>query len=229
MTRAAVVGLRAHSGWAALVAIARSPGGPEVVDRRRVVLADPRVAGSLQPYHAAAERGLAKGAALVSDLQARARRLAQQGLASVKKELEDRGYALVGATVLLAAGRPLLDLETTLSSHALIHTADGEHFRDALVGASADCKIPVSRIRERDLLRTAETSLGMSASALQAIVASLGRALGPPWTQDQKLAALAAWVALATSSPDAPEPGRNARTTSPAAAPSRRRVPTRRR
>ena len=36
----------------------------------------------------------------------------------------------------------------------------------------------------------------MEAARLQRRVQEMGRAIGPPWTQDQKLAALAAWIAL---------------------------------
>jgi len=44
-------------------------------------------------------------------------------------DLRGKGYRPVGSALLLASGRPLPKLETILASHALIHTADGEHFR----------------------------------------------------------------------------------------------------
>jgi hypothetical protein len=34
---------------------------------------------------------------------------------------------------------------------------------------------------------------------MQSRIAALGRGIGPPWTQDQKFAALVAWLALAKS------------------------------
>ena len=87
-------------------------------------------------------------------------------------------------------------LESILASHALIHTADGEHFRDALAFAGKQHRVPVARIREKDLVAQAATCLGHSAPALQATVTAWGKPLGPPWTQDQKLSALAAWLGL---------------------------------
>jgi len=84
-----------------------------------------------------------------------------------------------------------------LASHALIHTADGEHFRDALAAASEGHRLPVTRIREKELWARAEAALRRPAKDLQAAVAAWGKALGPPWTQDQKLSALGAWTALA--------------------------------
>ena len=50
MNRAAI-GVRAHSGWAALVAVSGKPGSVQVLDRRRIVIADPTGAGAKQPYH----------------------------------------------------------------------------------------------------------------------------------------------------------------------------------
>jgi len=103
----------------------------------------------------------------------------------------------VGSALLLASGRPQPKLEAILASHALIHAADGEHFRVALREASQSCGLAVTEIREAELLERAQRVLEQPAARLQATVTSLGRALGPPWTQDQKMAALAAWVVLA--------------------------------
>ena len=53
MIKKAAIGLRAHSGWAALVALAGPAATPEVVARRRIEIADPGIRGSKQPFHAA--------------------------------------------------------------------------------------------------------------------------------------------------------------------------------
>jgi hypothetical protein len=59
----AALGLRAHSGWAALVAVGGGPASPEVLDRRRIEMADDPEAK--QPYHAAEGLPLAKARALL--------------------------------------------------------------------------------------------------------------------------------------------------------------------
>ena len=46
-------GMKAHSGWAALVVVGRSDGDAIVLDRRRIELVDDEWAR--QPYHAAEE------------------------------------------------------------------------------------------------------------------------------------------------------------------------------
>lgn len=106
---------------------------------------------------------------------------------------------MVGCSLLLASGRPLTTLAETLASHARIHTADGEHFRDALARAAERCKLPVTRVRERELLARGAAQLRFAEGELQRRVAEMGRAVGPPWRQDEKLAALAAWTVLGAS------------------------------
>jgi hypothetical protein len=55
------------------------------------------------------------------------------------------------------------------------------------------------RVREKDLVAKASATLQASAEDLQRRVNAAGKNLGPPWTQDQKLASLVAWLALTTS------------------------------
>ena len=190
----AALGLRAHSGWAALVAVGGGPTSPQVLDRRRIEMADDPAAK--QPYHAAEELPLAKARALLARFLREAQERAAAGVGAALADLRADGYDVVGAIVLTAAGRPMPGLESVLASHALIHTADGEHFRDALAFAGRQHRLPVARIREKDLVAQAAKTLGRSAPVLQATVTAWGKPLGPPWTQDQKLSALAAWLGL---------------------------------
>jgi hypothetical protein len=52
----------------------------------------------------------------------------------------------------IASGRPLPSLPQILISHALIHSADGELFREALLHASKRCGIESFAIKESELL-----------------------------------------------------------------------------
>jgi hypothetical protein len=190
----AALGLRAHSGWAALVAVGGSAASPQVLDRRRIEMADG--AEAKQPYHAAEELPLTRAQALLDRLLREAQERAAADLGAALADLRTDGYDVVGAVVLTASGKPLPALESILASHALIHTADGEHFRDALAWAGKRHRVPVARIREKDLVAQAAKGLGRPAPALQAAVTAWGKPLGPPWTQDQKLSALGAWLGL---------------------------------
>ncbi len=72
-----------------------------------------------------------------------------------------------------------------LASHPLLHTAEGQMFRDVLSWAASRCNLPVMAVPEKQL----------PAASLSAMD-SLGRTIGPPWTQDQKYDTLAALLAL---------------------------------
>jgi hypothetical protein len=56
-------------------------------------------------------------------------------------------------------------------------------------------------VREKDVLAQAAAALKRPAPEVKGAVAAWGKPLGPPWTADQKLSALAAWMALAAFHP----------------------------
>ena len=192
----AALGFRSHSGWAALVVVAGSPGAPIVIERRRVQTADPRIKGSLQPYHAAKEMKLADAEAFLDRCHAATQRMAETAVREAVAELAGKGHTVAGACVLLGSGRPATGLAATLRSHPMIHTAEGDFFRAALKAACESCGLPVLGVREKELVQEAAAALGISAEHLQLRVAALGKSIGPPWRQDEKLCAIAAWLAL---------------------------------
>lgn len=198
MTHAAL-GLRAHSGWAALVAVSGTRRSVEVIDRRRVELADPAVSGPKQPYHEAEGKEISKARDIVRRYTDDARHRALESFRAVVGQVRARGHEVVGCGLLLSSGRPLPALETILSSHALIHAADGELFRDALIDAAEHCGLPVTRVRERALWARGAEELRIPADELQRRINELGRSIGPPWRQDEKLSAMVGWVALVGS------------------------------
>jgi hypothetical protein len=196
MKRAAL-GVRMHSGWGVLVAVSGDAISADVLDRRRIVITDPGSPGANQPYHYAASLGHPESERYLASCAAVAERLAVAAVGEVVRELEGRHYRVVGSAVLLASGRPLPLLPKILASHALIHTAEGEFFRDAVRRACERLKIAVTAIRERELDELAKTAFGNAARRVQSRIASLGSSIGPPWTKDHKSAALAASMILA--------------------------------
>jgi hypothetical protein len=175
-----------------------------VLLRTRVEMADPKLAGSKQPYHAVEELPVAQAARRLARLSASAAGLATEGLRVAIDVLRAGGAAPSALGILESAGRKGGSLDAILASHALIHTADGDHFRDALAAAAGTCGLAVSRVRERDLLEMAASVLRRPAAQVQATVQAMGKPLGPPWTADQKQATLLAWLLLAGGAP----PGR---------------------
>ena len=179
------LGVRAHSGWAALVAVGGTIDTPHVLERRRIVIADPEVSGSKQPYHAAAELPFPLAEALVRKAVESSRGLAAEAISATVGELRRRGHEVAGCGVVLGSGKAMPALERILAAHPLIHTAEGEMFREALLWAAKECELPVSGLREKDLDKSSVERLN-----------SLGKRIGPPWTQDQKFAAVAEFQIL---------------------------------
>ena len=192
----AAVGLRAHSGWSAMVAISLEAGSPRVLLRQRPHLVKNFTYEFRQPYHNAEKISLAEGRSFVSRVRSEARGLAYQAIRSVQASLGEQDHEIKFCALLRASGRPLPALPQILASHALIHTADGELFREALLYASERCGLEIFSAREGDLLKTASHELCLQPEQIARTLVDLGAGLGPPWTQDEKLAALVAWLCL---------------------------------
>jgi hypothetical protein len=196
----AALGLRAHSGWAALVAVAGTVDSPSVIDRRFIQLCNAKTPGAKQPYHAAEPLAFQDAENLVTRCIEETQKLAREGVRVVIDDLQKQGHHISGCGILLGSGRALPALDRILASHALIHAAEGQMFRDALVKSAEHCNLPVTGIKERELFSDAASRLGRSADQLREWLATLGRSLGPPWREDQKYATLAAWLALLSGS-----------------------------
>lgn len=151
----------------------------------------------MQPYHAAEAIGLPAASELLRRCEEGSRRFALAAIRAAASEIRKHGCDVVASGILLAAGKPLGSLEDTLASHAKIHTADGEHFRDAIARAADRCGLAVTRVRERDVWKKAAEKVEIPIESFQTRIAELGKTLGPPWRQDEKLAAAAACLALA--------------------------------
>jgi len=172
------LGWRSHSGWAVLVAVRGPAAFPQVLVRRRIELVDDSL--PRQPYHAIAEEGLSlrAGEALIERVEKMARAAAVASTESVRDECGVDAVGVVGRV------RAVPDaLEKILASHALLHAAEGDLYERVLIDAA--------------------THVGLHALVLDpatieipAAVATGGKALGPPWQKDHKLAASVALAAL---------------------------------
>ncbi len=194
--RKAALGMRCHSGWAAVILVAGTRERVEILDRRGVQLCDPAIEDSKQPFHAAEALPFARAEAFIRRCRDATEALANRALEDLLVIAEANGRKLAGCGILSASGRKLPPLRDILASHALIHAAEGEFYRDAMATACERAKLPVVRIREREAFRQASDQIGLPESHLKQRLAALGKALGPPWTADQKLATLGGWIAL---------------------------------
>ena len=123
--------------------------------------------------------------------------LASEAITVTIDKLRQQGHRVSVCGLVRSSARPLPELDSVLASHALIHTAEGEMFRDALTRASAHHGFSVLGVKERDLFERCTTRLGMAQQETESRLAELGRMLGAPWRQDEKFATVVAWLALA--------------------------------
>ena len=188
----AALGVRSHSGWAAYVLLSGDPKAPDILARGRMQLCDPAIGGSKQPFHEAEPMSFALAERFIVRCTASTAKLADTALVAIATQAR-----ITACCILTASGRPLPDLKGILASHSAIHSAEGEFYRDAVAHACARAKIPVRRVRERDM--EAEThNLPVSPPAAKARLVEFGKQLGAPWTADEKLSALGAWLMLAS-------------------------------
>jgi len=180
------------------MAVAGNAAAAEILKRSRIDIVDRTAAGAVQPYHFAQGQPLAAAERHLANCAASSERLAFEGLHKAADEIRQSKAEIDGCAILMASGRPLPELSKILGSHPLIHTAEGEFFRQAFWRAAKRLKIQVTGFRERDLEQQARDVFGDAAAAeVDKTVANLGKAIGPPWTADQKLATLAALLLLA--------------------------------
>jgi hypothetical protein len=195
--QSAAFGFSAHSGWAAMVVIGRAASKPSVLARSRVELIDDHDPESKQPYHAVEFLCVEEAAGRLRGYLEVAVGLAYAAIETQRKAVTQRGYQVKSVGIIESAGRKEVSLSSILKSHALIHGAEGDHFRNALSAAAQGLGLRVNRIRARDLEDHAVSQLRLPLKSMLDTVNDLGRQVGPPWGADQKKAALLAWTLLA--------------------------------
>ncbi len=171
------LGFRTHTGWSVMCTVsAGSP--PTLVARTRVQLCPPEVPADA--YHVAAGDR--------SDLRAAEKLIARVVAASVKgarAAIRAAGEDVV-AIALVNEPRELPSLARILGSHALVHSAEGDMYREVVAEAGEAEGLPVFHFAATEL----------KASPRQDLMQAFGAAVGTPWQREHKDAALAALMAL---------------------------------
>jgi hypothetical protein len=193
----AAIGFRTHSGWAAVVAVGGSRDAPHVLSRTRIELADLEVPESIQPYHSASELDIAAAGKFIQRCAAVTKTMARKAVRDLVTQLQENGHTVVACGNLLRSGHSPATLAAALASHPMLHTAEGEFYRNAIDDASKNLGLKVVGIREKEIIELGSAVLGIAPDTLQRMLTELGKPFGSPWRQDEKLATLAAWLALA--------------------------------
>jgi hypothetical protein len=192
----AAIGFSPHSGWAAMVVVGGSAAAPELLARSRVQLIDAHDPESKQPYHAVESLCVEEATGRLDGYMAVATRLAHDCIRAQSEQLKQRGIVIKSVGIIDSSSRKQVSLPSILASHALIHAADGDHFRNALFVAAEQCRLQVCRIPVRELEAHAGKCLGRPVNRILETVNKLSLGKGPPWGADQKKAALLAWTLL---------------------------------
>lgn len=193
------LGVRTHSahgdeegGWATYVVLGGPISEPSLICRGRMPLCDPAIEGSEQPFHHAALMDLTSAEAFV----ARCRTSSQDLALGALEDIISIHGALKACCVLTGPARPLPPLHATLASHGMQHAAEREFYREVVREAAVRKGIATEMVVEKDLPTLAERLPGTEASRREKLSA-FGKQVGPPWGQDEKFAATAAWLGLA--------------------------------
>ena len=170
-----------------------------VLARSRIDLIDASDPDSKLPYHTVEFLGLDAAALRLTEYRAVAEGLAYTAIHARCAALSEQGFKLKSVGILDALPRKPSPLATILASHALIHGAEGAHFRDALSAAAQRDGLKVYRTPGRTVENHAVQRLHLPLPSILHTVNELGRQVGPPWGADQKKAALLAWTLLGPS------------------------------
>ena len=192
----AILGLKAHSGWAALVVLGVEESSLHVVDRRRLELVEPdEAAWSKAPYHAAEGRPPDAARDLVRRGVAAAQRIGRREMRTVLGRLEAAGHAAIACAVLVGEPMPAWSVDDILAVHFRMHRAEGALFQGVLAEGAGASGVRVVPVVAKHLAARAKAVFGRRSDEVLARIAALRKTAGPPWGKDQKDAALAAAIA----------------------------------
>ena len=123
----AALGFRAHTGWAAVIAVTKEC---EVLERRRIAFEPP---STRFVYHKVAEIPLEQAETMIAAARAEATAAVERQIKILIAALAERRIAIRAACV--PAGNSKLPnvLADILAAHSRIHAAEGVFYREALV------------------------------------------------------------------------------------------------
>jgi hypothetical protein len=188
------IGFRVKTGRATAVVLAGSASAPRVLSRKILQLFDPAIPESHQPFHAELELPPSDSARVVPLALKAVERVALSALRELVGEVQPGLGSIVG--IALVAGSAT-DPESIRNPHMRAHAREGQLFPQALAAAAKTMRIPAITIVESEVFTSAASRLGETPDAIKIAVAELGRAVGKPWSAEEKAAAAAAWVVLA--------------------------------
>ena len=190
------LGFRVKSGWAMAALLAGPSSAPRLVRCETVLLSDPKVPHSKQPYHAALELPEKEGKASVQKLRKVVSDAAKRSVEELLKQASAAGYDVCGVALVVGS---LVDPASLHNEHIRAHALEGQLFRTVLEDALHAREIACAVFLEKGAYAKAAITLGMTEAKAKSTTAGLGKSHDGSWRAEEKLAALAAWIELTTS------------------------------
>jgi len=194
MTNVAL-GFRVKSGWAATAVVSGPASSPTVLHTRHVDLCDSTVPESRQPFHAVndAQCELELDQDRINKRLEVVRHVTAQSIGKLLSDCRASGSAPHRAGIVAGS---LVDPSIIRSPHIRAHALEGQLFRtvveDELRAHDLSCVV----LAEKTAFKVASGAIGAREDALKGTLATLGRLVEGPWRTEEKLAALAALVAV---------------------------------
>jgi hypothetical protein len=188
------LGFRVKSGWAAAVLLSGSVPFPRLVWCQPILLSDPKVPESKQPYHLALDLPEKTAAPIVRKLSKIVEGAARRSVDELIELAADENLAVRGAALVVGS---VVDPASLYNDHIRAHALEGQLFRTVLADALVARSIPCEVLVENAAYTIAASALGRSPVATKRVAASLGNDHDGSWRADEKLAALGAWLSLA--------------------------------
>ena len=188
----AALGFRVKSGWATAVLLTGPTRSPQLGEVRRIDLSDPRLPETRQPYHAAMGR-LETDATKTNQRVSVVRTIAQQSIATLLAGYRQKGYRIRRAALVVGSQ---IDPDSIANDHIRAHAFEGRLFRSVLEEALHTCDVRTEILIERNAYAQGAAKLKESNDNIRGVIQDFGRGAQGPWRAEQKLAALAAWLAL---------------------------------
>jgi hypothetical protein len=188
----AALGFRVKSGWAAAVLLTGSARSPQLCDVQRIDLSDPQLPGTRQPYHAAMGR-LETDTKKISRRVDEMRRITETSITKLLARYRLQNFRIKRAALVVGSQ---IDPASVGNPHIRAHALEGQLFRSVLEQSLHGHGIRTEVLLEREAYGKAAVELKQSNENVRRMIQNFGRDAKAPWRAEQKLAAVAAWVAL---------------------------------
>ena len=190
------LGVRVKSGVARAVAMNLSSLSPQVALCSTLDLCDASVPASRQPYHALMQVRGARAADLEARLRAVVRDATHRSVQRLLDDAQNKGLQVFATSLVVGS---TIDPARIANEHIRAHALEGQLFRTMLVECFLGHGLPCGVFVEKEIFGQANTALGKSTEELKRLLTALGRGGPRPWSADEKLATLGAWLASRTS------------------------------